>query len=82
MARDDTHPGGVREYRLRHGLPMGVSLAGPGLAARLADAARPVAGRLAAVRSPDTLDAPQDLITRGLRLSGRLRRTDSGQTGS
>jgi hypothetical protein len=66
--------GGVRAYRLRHGLPMSACMTASDLSARLADAARPVVGRLAGVRSPDTLDAPQELITRGLRLSGRAGR--------
>jgi predicted small integral membrane protein len=70
--------GGVREYRLRHGLTLSTSLAAPGLAARLADAARPAIGRLEEVRSPDHLDAPQELITRGLRLSRRVGRPGGG----
>jgi len=74
MVHDDVHPGGVREYRLRHGLPMSVSLIARDLAARLAEAARPAASRLAAVRSPDTLGAPQEMVTRGLRLSRRVGR--------
>lgn len=70
-----THPGGVRDYRLRHGLPMSVPLTGPNLAAARADTARASADRLADTRTPATLaDVPQDHITRGLRLAAAARR--------
>jgi len=67
--------GGVRDYRLRHGLPLHASLAAADLSARLAAAGAASVGRLEAVRTPDTLvGVPQEMITRGLRLSRRTGR--------
>lgn len=75
MAHDDTHPGGVRDYRLRHGLPMSASLTTTALNAALAEAVRTSTDRLEGVRTPATLaDVPQGHISRGLRLAAARRR--------
>jgi hypothetical protein len=64
------------DYRTRHGLTRGVSLAAPALAQRLAEAALDNGGptRLAEARSPDTLVADQATITRGINLAAARRR--------
>lgn len=67
-----THEMTARDYRLAHGLTMSTPLVAEALRVMQAERMRtPQAiARIAATRSPDTLAVvPQDIITRGLRIS-------------
>lgn len=70
------HDGGVRAYRLRHGLTMSTRLAAESLRQNLAEHAtrRDYAARLAATRQPEEArrSADPEVTARGARLT-RLR---------